>query len=156
MSWTKNTTRLSRNRADYYFARVAVSTNLIETRKKDPEQFQEKNCPKGSVWIQVCLWSIVCQYSLYSKTCYCNFVSKYSSKSIRSQFFEFFKRNHNLKITRQIDLVLLYYTYKWCNLTNFSSESNLKIIRQIDLVLCYLADEWRNLTNFPCEIIIWK
>ena len=156
MSWTKNTTRLSRNRADYYFARVAVSTNLIETRKKRPWTVPGKKLSQGvSLNPSVSLIYSVPIQSLF-KTCYCNFVSKYSSKSIRSQFFEFFKRNHNLKITRQIDLVLLYSTYKWCNLTNFSSESNLKIIRQIDLVLCYSADEWRNLTNFPCEIIIWK
>ena len=35
------------------------------------------------------------------------------------QFDEFFKLNCNLKITRQIDLVLHYLAYECCNLTNF-------------------------------------
>ena len=34
----------------------------------------------------------------------------------------FYKWNCNLKITRQIDLVLYYFAYEWCNLTNFSCE----------------------------------
>ena len=36
------------------------------------------------------------------------------------QFDEFFKWNCNLKITRQIDLVLHNLVYECCNLTNFS------------------------------------
>ena len=39
---------------------------------------------------------------------------------------------------------------------NFKWNSNLKITRQIDLVLRYLANEWCNLANFSSEITIWK
>ena len=34
----------------------------------------------------------------------------------------FFKWNCYVKITRQIDVVLYFFAYDWCNLTNFSSE----------------------------------
>ena len=43
-------------------------------------------------------------------------------KSWKLQFDEFFKWNYNLKITRQIDMVLCYLAYEWYNSTNFSSE----------------------------------
>ena len=35
------------------------------------------------------------------------------------RFDEFFKWIYNMKITRQIDLVLRYFTNEWCDLTNF-------------------------------------
>ena len=38
------------------------------------------------------------------------------------QFDEIFMWNCNLKIIRQIDLVLYYLAYECCNLTNFSCE----------------------------------
>ena len=62
--------------------------------------------------------------------------------------------NYNLKITRQIDLVLRYLANEWCNLTSFKWNYNLKITRQIDMVLRYLANEWCDLTNFSSEITI--
>ena len=37
-------------------------------------------------------------------------------------FDEFFRGNYNLKITRQIDLVLRYLANDGCNLTNFVSK----------------------------------
>ena len=36
------------------------------------------------------------------------------------QFDELFYANYYVKITREIDLVLPYFAYEFCNLTNFS------------------------------------
>ena len=44
------------------------------------------------------------------------------------QFDEFFKWNYNLKITRQIDLVLCYFANEWCNLTSFSRKMDLTVL----------------------------
>ena len=42
--------------------------------------------------------------------------------TIQMYFIKNFSNCANVKITRQIDFVLYYLAYEWCNLTNFLSE----------------------------------
>ena len=57
------------------------------------------------------------------------------------QFDDFFMFNSNVKKTCQIDLVLDYSAYEWCNLTNFSCE----------FVIVDLKSEIQNLQlDFQC------
>ena len=55
------------------------------------------------------------------------------------QFDEFSKLNCNLKITRQIDLVLHYFAYECCNLTNFSSFLGMYLLDLGDMFYLYIC-----------------